>query len=68
MAKVMVCHLHERLQKTDAFILSELCCLPGLHALMKQIATWERIIWQRIEGGLWSRASKRDLFPWQSSP
>ena len=48
--------LHEMLQKTDAFILSEVCCLPGLHALTKQIAMWERIMWQRIEGGLWSRA------------
>ena len=53
--------LHEMLQKTDAFILSEVCCLPGLHALTKQIATWERIMWQRTEGGLWSRASKRDF-------
>ena len=53
--------LHEKLQKTDAFILSEVCCLPGLHALTKQIATWERIMWQRTEGGLWSRASKRDF-------
>ena len=53
--------LHEMLQKTDAVILSEVCCLPGLHALKKQIATWERIMWQRIEGGLWSRASKRDF-------